>query len=212
MTKIISLMAILGCTAMVITSCGKKNENSPGVEYMPDMYRSPSLESNMSYVRIDSNNAETTDTLMANRMPVAGTIARGFLPYGYPNTPEGYAASAANVNPLEATEANIKDGEVLYGKFCVHCHGTGGEADGKVAGKLLGPPPAYSTLKDLPDGKMFHTITYGKGLMGPHAPLVSQTERWKLVLYIRHLQFPNGRPMVADSTAAKTKAPVAKKK
>src|SRR5947207_5051191 len=100
MTKIISVMALFGCVAIAITSCGKKDENSPGNEFMPDMYRSPSLETNMSYSRIDSNHMETTDTLMTNRMPVAGTIARGYLPYGYPNTPEGYAASAANMNPL----------------------------------------------------------------------------------------------------------------
>jgi hypothetical protein len=41
--------------------------------------------------------------------------------------------------------------------------------------------------------------------MGSHAAQVSKEERWKLILYIRKLQFPNG-PETAktDSTATKT--------
>jgi mono/diheme cytochrome c family protein len=206
-TKVISLMAVAGCVSIAFTSCEKHDANSPGVEFMPDMYRSPSLESNMAYVKIE-NGKETGDTLMANRMPVAGTIARGYIPYAYPNTPEGYEAAGANLrNPLESNAANLAQGEELYGKYCVHCHGKGGEADGLVAAKLPGPPPAYSTLKNLPEGKMFHTITYGKGLMGAHAPLMSQEERWKVILYIHKLQFPNGKPAATDSAAVKVEEP-----
>jgi mono/diheme cytochrome c family protein len=201
--KFISLIAVVGCVSMALTSCDKKDKNSPGVEFMPDMYRSPSLETNMAYTTLAKG-----DTLEANRMPVAGTIARGYMPYNYPNTNAGYEAAGLNVhNPLEKTEANLKEGKELYEKFCVHCHGAGGEADGLVAAKLISPPPAYSTKKDLPEGKMFHVITYGKGIMGAHAPLLSQTERWKVILYIRQLQFPNGAETAvkADSTAtAKT--------
>lgn len=200
--KFISIIAVLGCATIVVTSCGKKDKNSPGVEFMPDMYRSPSLETNMAYV-----SKITGDTLQANRLPVAGTIARGYMPYPYPNTTEGYEAAGANLhNPFQATPENLKEGEVLYGKFCVHCHGAGGEGDGLVGGKLPGPPPPYSTKKDLPDGKMFHSITYGKGLMGSHAAQVSKDERWKLILYIRKLQFPNGvQTASVDSTATKPK-------
>lgn len=201
--QIFSLVAVFGCVTIAVTSCGKKDPNSPGVEFMPDMYRSPSLETNMSYVTI-VNGQQTGDTLMANRMPVVGTIPRGFMPYPYPNTPEGYEMAGVELhNPLEKTDANLAEGEVLYSKYCVHCHGTGGEADGPVASKLIGPPPMYSTLKNLPDGKMFHTITYGKGIMGSHASQVSKEERWKIILYIRKLQFPNGMvtAIVADSTA-----------
>jgi mono/diheme cytochrome c family protein len=57
----------------------------------------------------------------------------------------------------------------LYGKFCVHCHGDAGKGDGKVGAKLPGPPPAYDgALKNLSEGKMFYSISYGKGTMGPH--------------------------------------------
>jgi mono/diheme cytochrome c family protein len=201
--QVISVMAVLGCVVIGSTSCGKKDPNSPGVEYMPDMYRSPSLETNMGYVMHNG------DTIQVNRLPVSGTIARGFMPYPYPNTQEGYEAAGMNLhNPLEVNAKNEADGEVLYGKFCVHCHGAGGEADGPVAKKLSGPPPSYKSpqLMGLPEGKMFHSITYGKGLMGAHAPLLSKEEIWKVIMHIHKLQYPNGMPSAtaaADSAAAK---------
>lgn len=188
--QIISLLAIFGCITIGFTSCSKKNPNSPGVEYMPDMYRSPSLESNMAYEKI-VDGKETTDTLQVNRLPVAGTIARGFMPYPYTNDTTGYGNAGRFLhNPLPKTEANIMQGEILYGKFCVHCHGTTGQGDGLVALKLPGPPPSYTSpvLMALPEGKMFHTLTYGKNLMGSHASQLTVDERWKLILYVHKLQ------------------------
>ena len=43
-------------------------------------------------------------------------------------------------------------------------------------------------MKDLTDGKIFHTITYGVNLMGAHASQISPAERWKIVLYVHELQ------------------------
>lgn len=178
------------------TSCGKKDANSPGFEYMPDMYRSPSVE----YYGTHVINGDTLDNAM---LPVVGTIARGYIPYAYPNTPQGYEQAGLYLrNPIAYSEAVEKEGEVIYGKFCVHCHGATGAGDGKVAAKLPGPPPAYNAgLKDLPEGKIFHTITYGKGSMGSHASQLTQEERWKLVYYVQKLQGP--KTVVADSTAKK---------
>jgi mono/diheme cytochrome c family protein len=179
--------ALSGLILMGLTSCGKKDENSPGVEFMPEMYRSPSLE---------VYNTHTVDgqTELNAKEPVKGTVARGYLPYAYANDTAGYAAAGRYLhNPLPKTDAVIAEGEVLYGKFCVHCHGATGAGDGKVGGKLPGPPPAYSSLK-ITEGKMFHTITYGKGTMGSHASQLTQEERWKLVFFVQKLQGPKEAP------------------
>lgn len=184
--RIISLMALFGSVTIVFTSCQKHDANSPGVEYMPDMYRSPSLESNMAYVSLKNG-----DTLQANRQPVAGTIARGYMPYMYANDTAGYGNAGRYLhNPLVKNEINITQGEVLYGKFCVHCHGATGQGDGLVGLKLPGAPPSYTgpVLMALPEGKMFHTLTYGKNLMGSHASQLTVEERWKLVMYVQKLQ------------------------
>jgi mono/diheme cytochrome c family protein len=211
-TKIISLMAVVGCVAVGFTSCESKDPNSPGVEFMPDMYRSPSLESNMGYVKIHNGHL-STDTMQANRLPVKGTIPRGFMPYPYANDTAGYSAAGKYLHdPLPKTAANLAEGEVLYGKYCVHCHGKSGQADGPVAAKLSGPPPSYTSpaLLALPEGKMFHTITYGKGIMGSHASQVNKEERWKIIMYIQKLQHPDGEVAMApkaDSTAVAAQKP-----
>jgi len=55
------------------------------------------------------------------------------------------------------------------------------------------PPPAYNSaaLINLPEGKMFHTITYGKNLMGSHASQLNVEERWKVIRYVQTLQNPD---------------------
>ena len=196
--KYFTATALCGLLLAGLSSCGKRDENSPGVEYAPDMYRSPSLEYYGTHT-VDGQE------LMAAKLPVKGTIARGFLPYPYENTPEGYEKAGQSLkNPLtsKSREEYEKEGEVIYGKFCVHCHGASGAGDGKVADKLPGPPPAYSgALKNLSEGKIFHSITYGKGTMGAHASQLTQEERWKLVYYVQKLQGPK-ETVAADSTKA----------
>lgn len=183
----------LVCIVMLMSSC-TKDPNSPGVEYMPDMYRSPSYE---TY----SENPLLPDSMSALK-PVAGTITRGewpysaslinALPYPYPNTLEGYAAAGEELkNPIPASDEVKAEGKVIFEKMCMHCHGKEGAGDGQLIGTgKFPPPPAYNSpqLKDLPEGKMFHTITYGKGLMGSHASQLTKEERWKVIQYIQELQ------------------------
>ncbi len=189
---------------IIVASCTKKNVNSPGFEYMPDMYRSPGPEY-YNAILVDG------DTVWGAMTPPANTIARGYKPYPYPNSAEGYELAGQNLsNPIPYSEEVLKEGEELYTKYCVHCHGSSGQGDGKVAVKLPGPPPPYTSanIMNLPDGKMFHSITYGKGLMGAHN-FLSVNERWKLVHYIRKLQGKNStdttKTAVTDSTSLNSK-------
>ncbi len=90
-----------------------------------------------------------------------------------------------------------------YTKFCLHCHGEKGLGDGaNVTAGGYPQPPAYNgpQLKTLPEGKMFHTITYGKGQMGSHAAQLSKIERWKVIQYVKVLQNDGKSPF--DETAA----------
>ncbi len=183
-SAILSLSALAFMAGFI--SCGKKDVNSPGVEFMPDMYRSPSIEVYGTTI-IDGDSVTSTQFL-----PVKGTIARGYIPYAYPNTTEGYEQAGLYLkNQVSFNDEHLQQGEILYTKYCIHCHGASGGGDGKVGLKLPGAPPAYSgPLKNLPEGKIFHSITYGKGLMGNHASILTQEERWKLVLYVQKLQGP----------------------
>ena len=52
------------------------------------------------------------------------------------------------------------------------------------------PPPAYNSaaLKELPAGKMFHTLTYGKNNMGSYASQLTPVQRWEVICYIQKFQ------------------------
>ena len=66
----------------------------------------------------------------------------------------------------------------------------------------------------LSEGKMFHSIYYGKGILGSHSSQVSKAEIWKIILHIQKLQHPNGveapAPLAVDSTGAVAKVPAHK--
>lgn len=196
--NIFTLVVAGSAMVMIVSSCGKSDENSPGVEFMPDMYRSPSLETN-------NKQHFMGDSMMTNRTPAPGTVARGYMPDPYQYDSAGYENAGLNMkNPLPMNDAVVAEGKILYANYCTHCHGGTGAGDGKVAAKLPGPPPAYSSpnIMSLSEGKMFYSISYGKGMMGPHAPLLSQEERWKIIHYIRRdLMKLGGSTATADSAA-----------
>jgi mono/diheme cytochrome c family protein len=207
-TKSFSYLILCALYLVLFSSCGKKDPNSAGVEFMPDMYRSPSLE---TY----SQNNFFADSMSARR-PVPGTIpVSGYIPYPYPNDTAGYSAAGKFLkNPIPLTPEILADGEKLFKTFCIHCHGAEGKGDGTIVanGKFPGAPPSYSgPLKNLPEGKIFHTLMYGKGLMGSHASQLSQEERWKLVHYVQKLQKLGTPAASADTTANKAAAVAGKK-
>jgi mono/diheme cytochrome c family protein len=171
---------------------------------MPDMYRGPAYE---TYG--ESPFSEKGSSLKH----VAGTIPRfndETLPYhetyGYPNTNEGYeAAGLGVVNPYPATELILEKGKKVYSNFCIHCHGEKGDGNGILVqrDKYAGVPSYYSAaLKDLPEGKMYHTIFYGKNMMGSHASQINYAERWQVIKWVEKLRADGlGISAGSDTTA-----------
>lgn len=180
-------LVIMAFVALLTSQC-TTNPASPGVEFMPDMYRSVAFE---SY----AGNSNYTDSMGA-RLPVEGSIAQGYLPYGIPKSDDGYQMAGALLkNPLPNSEQVIGEGKIIYMKYCGQCHGKEGNGDGPtVTAGGHPPPPAYTSaaLANLPEGKMFHTITYGRNLMGPHASQLNVEERWKVIRYVEFLRNPEG--------------------
>lgn len=205
MNKPVVFLSVLALTVAALSSSCKRGPNDPGLEFMPDMYRSPSYE-------VYSANPNFSDSITLQK-PADGSIPRNYTFFSYPSSNEGYEAAGRDVkNPLPLTPENLAEGERLYGIFCTHCHGEGGNGDGNlVAIGKFPPPPSYSTgnssrggaMKDLNDGKIYHTITYGINLMGAHASQINPEERWKIVMFVHKLQGQLGDAAAAtDSTAA----------
>lgn len=186
--------------SVVMVACS--DPNSPGVEFMPDMYRSAAIEPYVDYNYPDS---------ATSRLTPENTIPRGYKPYPYENNDEGLTAASENLkNPLNLTEKSIAEGKVLYTSFCAHCHGNEGKGEGSIQNAIYGAVPSYldvtpnrrlgKSMKELTEGHIYHTIVHGLNAMGPHSSLIRENDRWKIVAYVQTLQGKD--PLSADQSAS----------
>lgn len=186
--------------ATLVTSCVSRGNNT-GWEYAPDMYYSKGYE---PYNQGDSNVINPHG--MSMREPVAGSIAFGKADFQYPlpNSGEGYEASATQiVAPADLTDADAR-GKYLYNIYCTPCHGANGDNDGEVFKKVSTLKPAWKGytdeyIKTLPEGKIYHTLTYGKNNMGSHASVLKPVDRWRVIKYVKQLSA--AAPATADAAA-----------
>ena len=172
--------------AIVILSACTGGDSSPGYEYMPNMYRSPGIET------YGEHNIEGY-----NGMPVEGTIARGKLStFNYDKSEYLLAGDAANYpSSFKKDDNNLEEGKELFEMMCSHCHGKNGDGKGTIKHDVYSAVPSFSediqprrsgtTMSELKEGHIFHAITYGLNAMGPHASQITEEERWKIVYYIQ---------------------------
>ena len=91
------------------------------------------------------------------------------------------------VNPLKGNTAATEEGKKTFTQFCVMCHGDKGKGDG-VAGLALNPRPANYTLPQTQlqsDGVLFWKMTTGRPPMASYKDILTETQRWQLVNYLR---------------------------
>lgn len=209
--KVIKFLTITGIIASgVLVSC-KADSNSPGLEYMPDMYRSPAVEAYVDYGEVGGKYNEEAHKIIEDKfsyLPPAGTVPyteKGIYiaPYshgapagsdkshglfGVAQDPLGFINARKDVNPIAYTEDVAAHGKALYNAQCVHCHGDKGAGDGTVitnGGGKFPPPPAYK--KEMTPGEIYYIITYGRGAMGAHASQIKPQDRWELTHYVEKL-------------------------
>jgi mono/diheme cytochrome c family protein len=206
---IISGLLVMGG---VMTSCNKVRR-STGRAYMPDMYYSRAYETYSSTEALEKEGVHYTS------LPVPGTMARGDMdPYRLKNDSSGYAQSATNRNPLDTATIDMKESERLYLVNCGICHGSKLDGNGPLWKGGKGPFPAAPknfmdpAVKLMTEGTMFHSVTYGKNLMGSYASQLSTKQRWMVIAYIKAKQGGGGpkdsvmaNAPKTDSTANKTK-------
>ena len=142
------VITTFGMIAM-LCSCSK-DPQKPGLEFMPDMYRSSAYGTyEASKIFADSVSA---------LKPVAGTIPRGYDTYfPYANDTTGYETAGRELkNPLEISAENIAEGKRLYNIFCINCHGEKGDGNGtlRIKGEKFPGVPNYATAKSSRGGDM----------------------------------------------------------
>lgn len=179
--KVLSQNIILvGLTVLALVGCGASG-NKPNVELIQDMMESPATKA--------QEYDETAPQNRGMRLPPEHTVPVGFTPYKYKGDP---MASDQNKNPMSGDfdQETLIVGQKYYDTQCAVCHGFSGKGDGPVAEKMpLRPPQLLSDkVKSMTDGRIYHIITEGQGVMGPYASHIPQKYRWQVVNYIRHIQ------------------------
>jgi mono/diheme cytochrome c family protein len=198
--KIIVVFFLLAVTATIVESCDGKR--SPGKIYMPDMTYSRAYE---AYAQNDLKK----ENINYVPYPVEGTIRRGDLfPYTLPNDSNGYKMSAEVKDPLPPLDTiQMAEAQRLFNINCAICHGPNLDAQGPLStgGKI--PAVANLTLAQyvkMPEGTMFHSMTYGKNNMGSYASQLSRMQRWMVIQYVKSRQLKASAP--ADSTGTGSSA------
>ncbi len=153
-------------------------------DFLPDMVRT------VRYAAFAPNpNFPDGKTL---RLPEPGAIPRELPPLHYAATPEDAARAGAELhNPFPPGDAAaVARGKSLFQNDCQPCHGAGARGDGPVVLRgFPAPPPLMAEhAVGLPDGQIFHILTYGQKNMASYASQLSREDRWRLVLFVRSLQ------------------------
>jgi len=165
---------LLGCNA------GKNKTNIEVIQNMMDQISIKAQDWN-------PNNPEIPTGLV----PPKGTVPIGFDPYPFVGDPIGAEQNLKNPMMGDFSPELIDLGRDRYEIYCKVCHGPTGNGDGSVAPAMILKPPSLNTdkVKAFRDGRIFHIITDGQGVMGSYwSQIRSEKERWAVVNYVRSLQ------------------------
>jgi len=122
--------------------------------------------------------------------PPINTYPKDSIPVGGPWTKVADRDAAEGLkNPVPATPKSIAKGHALFSIYCFPCHGESGKGNGPV-GKVFEVQPADLSsdyVKELTDGWIWGTITFGSYIMPHYAYDMSPKERWDVVNYVRNV-------------------------
>ena len=121
------------------------------------------------------------------REPVAGTIARGYMPYQFKGQPD--IAGEKLINPIPISKESLKQGQVKFDIYCSPCHGYHAEGNSRLRGQFPNPPTLHSDkVRNWSDGRIFALLTDGQNIMPSYATQLTVDERWEVINYVRVLQ------------------------
>ena len=178
MIKYLRYITIL-LSLFLMTSCF--DSSKPNYQYFPNMYES------VGYGTYDESDAFPNG--IEAQLPVEGSVPRGWQPYEFEDSNEGYELAKVNLtSPLLNNEDNLANGKKMYEIYCSVCHGSKGDGNGILMEreKFLGIP-SYAD-RDITEGSIYHVLMYGINLMGSHAGQVNDEERWQIAQYVLKLR------------------------
>ena len=174
-------IAILAVMFVSIVSC--KKDTRPNYQFMPNMYEP------VGYETYGESSMFPNDQVAL--IPAAGSIPRGFKPFEFDNTVEGFELAKATLKtPIDSTQIDYAKTKPLYDIYCGICHGNLGDGQGNLVKreKILGVPRYDDAGRAITEGGIYHTIYYGKNAMGSYANQLNEEERWQVVAYVLKLK------------------------
>lgn len=121
---------------------------------------------------------------------------------------------------VEVTEDLLTRGQQRFNIYCAACHGYAGQGDGLVNQKALAlaanGDATWTSARSLHDaevkgdaknpvGRIYDTISNGRGNMGPYKAQIPVADRWAIVAYVRALQETGLKTPGADEAAGEEK-------
>ncbi len=192
-------LLFIGIFYLVSCSCSG-GRNRTDSEYMLDMMKQRSIKAQEG----------TDEGQILMKLPPEGTRARNRSYYPFPKNP---LKADQLKNPLRLTPDVFSQGKLYYQRYCIYCHGSQGDAGegASVAPKMIIKPLSLITnkAKSYSDGRIYHIIYNGQGLMGSYRTQLTTSEQvllshyvkgqgevkykgskqiWSLVHYVRFLQ------------------------
>ncbi len=157
-----------------------------------------------------AHNAGVMNMLSGKDTPNSISVpVNGSAPYHFgDNDAERNRAIAELINnPFPITEKGLAVGKDLYEINCAICHGSKGDGNGWLVDEtnLNAKYPAQPrnfldeewTAKS--NGAFYHSIMYGKGVMGSYADKLSYEERWQVIHWVRALQAKANKAVYSEA-------------
>lgn len=200
-------LAFIGLIVLTVGVFGLRGAKTtrPPIEIFPDMDR-------MDFVK-GQKASDFFHNGMGSRLPVTGTVPHssddGIFPVEFGAGRNGHYYTGA-INdyfaaglPLEQLgligddgasemQALLRRGQGRFSIFCAICHGDAGDGTGLIsnymAAKIANLHEPRFGSDQYPEGKLYHVITHGQGLMSGYGANIPVRDRWAIVAYVRALQ------------------------
>ena len=184
-----SLRPLTVLTALFVAASFGCWEQMDDGKWFPQMKRQPAVQ---AFERVAFRDQAQGFVPPEGTVPVGGSALPDLAAMGL-------AEQDALANPVPASLESLKNGEVVFHRYCATCHGAEGLGDGPVAAaspfapNATGPFPLVlpiagpmSMSKVFSDGHIYTTISLGRGRM-PNYNRIPPQGRWDVLNFIREL-------------------------